>query len=204
MFISTVWFLPFVTKVKRAWGAVKKKILPKDTSRKSLIGKNPARLDTRHLEVTPLEDFETMGQTSQKTDLDTWRLQMDGEVEKPMQWTYGQLLEMPAIERDVLLICPGVFANHGRWKGVSIKSLFEACGIKPSATHISVRGPKPPDTHHEKFEIREALSDKIFLAYQVNGHALPEKHGYPVRLVAEGYYGMDWTKYVYRLTVETD
>jgi sulfoxide reductase catalytic subunit YedY len=39
----------------------------------------------------------------------------------------------------------------------------------------------------------------VFLAYQVNGQALPKKHGFPLRVVAEGYYGGDWVKYVYKV-----
>lgn len=39
----------------------------------------------------------------------------------------------------------------------------------------------------------------MFLAYQVNGETLPVKHGYPLRLVAEGVYGSEWVKYVYKV-----
>ena len=37
--------------------------------------------------------------------------------------------------------------------------------------------------------LKEVQSAKVFLAYQVNGEALTQKHGFPLRLVAEGYYG---------------
>jgi sulfoxide reductase catalytic subunit YedY len=43
---------------------------------------------------------------------------------------------------------------------------------------------------------------KVILAYAVNGEILPRKHGFPLRLVAEDYYGHDWVKYVYRMTAE--
>ena len=46
------------------------------------------------------------------------------------------------------------------------------------------------------------LSNNVFLAYQVNGEPLPRRHGFPLRTVAEGYYGYDWVKYVYKITVE--
>ncbi|MBW2515672.1 MAG: molybdopterin-dependent oxidoreductase, partial [Deltaproteobacteria bacterium] len=42
-------------------------------------------------------------------------------------------------------------------------------------------------------------SDKVFLAYEVNGEKLPVRHGFPLRIVAEDYYGDDWVKYVYRI-----
>ena len=44
----------------------------------------------------------------------------------------------------------------------------------------------------KRFPIDEIASQKIFLAYQVNGKVLPEKHGYPLRVVAEDRYGYEW------------
>ncbi len=51
----------------------------------------------------------------------------------------------------------------------------------------------------EKFPIADIRSDKVFLAYQINGERLPQKHGFPLRIVAEDYYGNDWVKYVYKI-----
>ena len=48
----------------------------------------------------------------------------------------------------------------------------------------------------------DILSDKVFLAYEVNGKALPRKHGFPLRVVAEDHYGSEWVKYVDKITVE--
>jgi hypothetical protein len=53
----------------------------------------------------------------------------------------------------------------------------------------------------EEFPMKDLLSDKVFFAHTVNGVALPEKHGYPLRVVAEGYNGDDWVKYVYEMEV---
>jgi len=39
----------------------------------------------------------------------------------------------------------------------------------------------------------------VFLAFEVNGEKLPQKHGFPLRIVAEDYYGSDWVKYVYKI-----
>ena len=54
----------------------------------------------------------------------------------------------------------------------------------------------------ERFPIDAVLSNQVFLAYAVNGKTLPQKHGFPLRVVAEGYYGSDWVKYVYQMKVE--
>ena len=45
-------------------------------------------------------------------------------------------------------------------------------------------------------------SDKVFPAYRINGEVIPVKHGFPLRVVAEGYYGYDWVKYVGCVTVD--
>lgn len=46
------------------------------------------------------------------------------------------------------------------------------------------------------------LSNKVFLAYAVNGKPLPQKHGFPLRVVAEEHYGFNWIKYVHKITIE--
>ena len=61
---------PVAVFIRRTYARAKRLILPKGTKMSSLVDKNPADLDTRHLEVIPLERFETMGQTEHVTDLD--------------------------------------------------------------------------------------------------------------------------------------
>jgi sulfoxide reductase catalytic subunit YedY len=114
--------------------------------------------------------------------------------------TYGELTARAPLERDVLLICPGFFAYKGRWKGVSISGLLAEAGLRPEAVWIEISGPKGARERNERFTLEEVRSDRVFLAYQVNGQPLPQKHGFPVRLVAEDHYGSRWVKYVDRIT----
>ncbi len=100
------------------------------------------------------------------------------------------------------LICPGVFAYHARWKGISVAKLLEMAHVKPEATHVTFRGPDGIYEKTERFPIEDIQSDRVFLAYRVNGKSLPKKHGYPLRIVAEGYYGGEWLKYVYKVTAD--
>jgi sulfoxide reductase catalytic subunit YedY len=51
--------------------------------------------------------------------------------------------------------------------------------------------------------VNEAFSNMVFMAYQVNGETLPVKHGFPLRVVAEGHYGYEWVKYVCRITADS-
>jgi DMSO/TMAO reductase YedYZ molybdopterin-dependent catalytic subunit len=116
-----------------------------------------------------------------------------------LRLTYAQLTSLPSIEREVLLICPGFFANYGRWKGISIKGLLQQADFDRTAAQVSIeaKGGKTA-----KYPLADILSDKVFLAYQVNGKELPRKHGFPLRVVAEEYYGSDWVKYVEKVTLE--
>jgi sulfoxide reductase catalytic subunit YedY len=196
------FLVPFIAGFRWTLAKTRKIILPKSTKMGSLIQKNPADLDTRNLDPTPLEDFGTMGLTDHKEELGKWRLSVEGYVENPFAFSYDQLTSLPFIERDVLMICPGFFANHGRWKGISIRDLLKNARPKDGATHLTFHGPQSPYENLQRFPIADALTDKVFLAYQVNGRTLPERHGFPLRVVAEDYYGYDWIKYVYKVTVD--
>ncbi len=188
--------------VAKVMAVINKTVVPKGAKRESLVDKNPKDLDTTNLEVTRLEDFGTMGLENHDVALDKWRLIVDGEVEKPLSLTYAEVLALPSIQRTVLLICPGIFVNNGAWKGVSVKELFKLAGMKSNVTHVTFRGPEGNYQKTHRVPLDHALVDKSFLAYEVNGQTLPQKHGFPVRLVAEEYFGDDWVKYVYRVTAE--
>ena len=185
--------------LSRAYAQSKRLIVPRGTKMTSLVDKNPADLDTRHLEIIPLNQFETMGLTDHDTDLGAWRLKITGRVQKPLNLSYDQVLELPAIERNVLLLCPGFFTNHGKWKGISVAELLRLAQSEPGITHITFRGPPGRYTKTVRFPMAEVAADKIFLAYQVNGQVLPRKHGFPLRVVAEDHYGSEWVKYVHEV-----
>jgi len=203
-FISGVGLLfsPLLSWIRLVHAKIQKIILPKDTSREDLAYKNPAELDTRNFDVTPLEDFKTMGITDHQTDLDAWRLEILGNVVQQLHFSYPEILTLPAIERDVLMICPGIFANHGRWKGISMKALLQKVNVTEGGSHVTFRGPEGKYEKVEQFRLKEVLSNKIFLAYAVNGKTLPQKHGFPLRVVAEGHFGFTWIKYVYKITID--
>ena len=195
-------FSPLSSAVRWVYAQGRKTILPKNTTRESLVNKDPSTLDTRYLELTDLKDFETMGESDYEVDIHTWRLEMSGSVKEPVSLTYQEILDLPSIEKDVLLICPGFFANHGRWKGISMKDLFQRIGLAEVARYMTVSGSVGRGENVERFPMEDALSHKVFLAYGVNGKTLPIRNGFPLRIVAEDYYGGKWVKYVSRLALE--
>jgi sulfoxide reductase catalytic subunit YedY len=179
----------------------RRKLTP-DTELDSLVRLDPADLDTSGYPLTPLEGFRTMGLSDHTVPLDQWRLEVGGDVASPFKMPHAQMTELPVVERNVLLICPGVFALHGRWRGFSITELLRRAGRKDGTSGIVVRGPEGPYEKVERFPIEEVTSGKVFLAHSVNGVPLPRKHGFPLRLVAEGHYGHRWVKYVHRIEAE--
>ena len=151
--------------------------------------------------VTPLNRFQTMGTVHYDADIRTWRLEISGNIKHPLKLTYQEIIGLPAIEKKVDLVCPGFFINHGIWKGVSIKPLLDRAVAADNAAKVIVSGHDGDLTKKETFPLEDILSDRVFFAHTVNGVVLPEKHGYPLRVVAEGYNGDDWVKYVYELKV---
>lgn len=181
-----------------SWSMVQaRQLLPKGFPRSKIVEMHPGWIDNRDLEIDPLDQFGTMGPTDVSVDLASYRLKVIGEVNHPLSLRYDEILKLPSITEDVLLICPGFFSNHGRWTGVHFKDLLEEAQLKNEAMFIDIKG-------HKK-EIRIRLENiyrkKIFLAYQVNGEPLPQKHGFPLRLVYADAYGDDWIKYVDEIVV---
>ena len=80
--------------------------------------------------------------------------------------------------------------------------LLERAGLKKDAMHVIFSGPEGAYEKLESFPVKDVLSQNVFLAYGVNGEVLPKKHGFPLRLVAEGHYGHTWIKYVYKIKIE--
>ena len=159
---------------------------------------NPAEIDNRNLEIDPLNQFGTMGPTDVAVDLKTYRLKVSGKVGHPLSLSYDQILKYPSLTETVLLICPGFFANNGHWTGVNLKSLIQEAQIKKEAQYIDIVG-----AYEKRVRIPLKALDqkKILLAYQVNGLTLPQKHGFPLRLVYEDAYGYDWVKYIDEIVV---
>jgi sulfoxide reductase catalytic subunit YedY len=195
-------FSPVFSFVRSVIAAAGRLILPKGTPMDELTDHHPETLDTRNLEPIPLDNFGVMGLRNHSVSIRDWRLEVAGRVKEPAKLKYTQILELPAIDKQVLLICPGIFANFGRWRGVSIRTLLDAAAAEDDITYVTIRGPKGADEKVQRFPIAAVKDDSVFLAYQVNGKKLPRKHGYPLRVVAADYYGFDWIKFVYRIEVD--
>jgi len=193
-FFGFILSIPFVSTL---WAQVKK-ILPKGFKREELKDMNPGEIDNQNLDIDPLEKFGTMGPTDVAVDVKTYHLKITGAVNHPLSLSYDQILKFPSLTELVLLICPGFFANNGRWTGVSLKTLLQEAQVKKEATYLDIKGAYEKGV---RIPLKDLDRKKIFLAYRVNGETLPQKHGFPLRLVYEDAYGYDWVKYVDEVVV---
>ncbi len=179
------------------WAKVKR-LLPKGFSREELKNMNPEEIDPRNLEINPLKTFGTMGPTDVEIDIKTYRLKINGKVKRPLSLTYEEILTYPSLTETVLLVCPGFFANNGRWTGVHLNALLHEATVSKEARYIDIKGAYEKAV---RIPLKELCQKKILLAYRVNGETLPQKHGFPLRLVYEEAYGYDWVKYVDEVTI---
>jgi sulfoxide reductase catalytic subunit YedY len=186
--------------ISNAWATVKE-ILPKGFSKSKLKDMNPADIDPRNLDLDPTDTFGTMGPTDIVVNVATYRLKIGGEVNRPLALTYEDILKLPSVTEDVLLVCPGFFANYGRWTGVHLRRLLQEAQPKENALLADIKGGR---NKVARIRLDSIDRKKVLLAYRVNGETLPQKHGFPLRLVYEDVYGDEWVKYVDEIVVLPD
>lgn len=158
---------------------------------------------------TPTADFYRIDTalTLPRVDLDSWRLRIDGDVDNPYELSFDDLLAMPLIERDITLNCVsngvgGPYIGSTRWLGVRTADLLAEAGVRPSADQIlsrSVDGMTISTPVQALTDDREAI-----VAIAMDGAPLPQRNGFPARLVTPGLYGyVGATKWLESLTATT-
>ncbi len=127
-----------------------------------------------------------------RVDPATWALEIRGGVERPLSFTYDDLLAMPQYEADVTLQCVsnevgGNLVGNARWQGVLLRDLLERAGVRAGADQVVGRS---VDGFTAGFPTSVALDGRAaMVALGMNGEPLPQLHGFPARLVVPGLYG---------------
>jgi DMSO/TMAO reductase YedYZ molybdopterin-dependent catalytic subunit len=158
---------------------------------------------------TPVDEFYRIDTALviPRVDVDSWRLEVGGDVQSPFTLTFDELLRLPMIERDITLNCVsnevgGPYIGSTRWLGVRVKDLLERAQVKPGVEQILSES---TDGMTISTPI-EALTDDrdAMVAVAMDGKPLTAKHGFPARLVTPGLYGyVGATKWVTKLTATT-
>jgi DMSO/TMAO reductase YedYZ molybdopterin-dependent catalytic subunit len=162
-----------------------------------------------------------------KIDKNAWRLRVEGEVEKPFEIGYDELIKLASKKIPVTLECAGNnrsflepkvkgvqwglgAVGNAEWTGVALSILLDRAGVKPVAREIIMEGadrgkledPKSPPgelNFARSIPINKALD--VLLAYKMNDVDLPTEHGFPLRAIVPGWYAMASIKWLQRIVL---
>ena len=133
-----------------------------------------------------------------QVDSKSWNLTIKGLVEKPLTINYDQIKSMPSVEEYVTLECisnkiGGDLISTALWRGVRLSELLEKAAIKPNVKYVVFRC---ADGYDVGIPIEKSQMEGTILAYDMNYAPLTPKHGFPVRAIVPGLYGMMNPKWI--------
>jgi sulfane dehydrogenase subunit SoxC len=155
-------------------------------------------------------------------ETDRWRLKVAGRVAKPLELTLEEIKKRPRQTIPVTMECAGngraLFAPRrisqpwlleaigtAEWTGTPLRSILQETGLGGDAVEIVFtgldRGVEGDEVQYyqRSLTIDEAIRDEVLLVYEMNGEPLPPQHGYPLRLLKPGWYGMASVKWLDRI-----
>jgi DMSO/TMAO reductase YedYZ molybdopterin-dependent catalytic subunit len=183
--------------------------------------------------LTPTELFYIRSHfLTPELNLASYQLRIDGAVGNPFSLSYKELRDMPSETRVATLECAGnsrVFlvpqtegaqwelgaVGNAEWTGVPLVALLEQAGMQEDALEIVLAGadrgtpkekPIPPGTiaYARSLPREKAIQREVLIAYQMNGRDLSSDHGYPIRAIVPGHYGMASVKWLTHIHVSRE
>ena len=170
--------------------------------------------------ITPNDKFFRVAHYNKPIiDARAWNLEITGLVKKPMTMTLPAIKALPRQEIVFTLECSG---NHGfpwftsgigtaKWVGTPLAPLLKQVAVREHASEVvfwgsdegveEVRQIKMPQHFARSMSLTDAMDPNILLCYEMNGAALSPPHGFPVRLIAPGWYGIANVKWLKRIEV---
>jgi DMSO/TMAO reductase YedYZ molybdopterin-dependent catalytic subunit len=159
-----------------------------------------------------------------RVDAATWRLEVDGAVERPMSLSLDDLRARASVTAPVTFECAGngralldprpisqpwmlEAVGTGSWTGTRLAALLADAGADDNAVEVLFTGldrgveGEVEQSYQRSLALADAMRDEVLLAWEMNGAPLPPQHGYPLRLVVPGWYGMTNVKWLSRITV---
>jgi len=135
-------------------------------------------------------------------NLDVWRLEITGLVNNPGTYNYEELKTLPSTSRAITLECiangpGGRLISTAIWHGVTLRTLLEKHGgALPTARFVAFYS---VDGYTISLPLNEVLEVDALLAWQMNGVELPNRHGFPLRVLVPGRYGEENPKWLARV-----
>lgn len=155
--------------------------------------------------LTPVNDFYRIDKNLIPPSVDgaTWRLRVDGLVDRPRQWTLDELRALPSRSAYRTLECISFQVEQGDhlignqlWRGVPITDLVREAGAQASATHILWEA---ADGYTESLPLEVAMDEDSWIVYEMGDAPLTAEHGYPARVFIAGRFGMKQPKWLTRM-----
>src|SRR6266498_3595520 len=155
--------------------------------------------------ITPNDSFYcvTKNVIDPQINVDLWHLEVNGLVKNPATWRFRDLKEFPMIEQETTLMCisngldAGLISN-AVWKGFPLRDVLDRAIPLSGAARVRFHG---VDNYTDTIPLDKALQPTTLLAYEMNGAELPDRHGYPLRLIVPGYFGEKHVKWLTRIEV---
>jgi DMSO/TMAO reductase YedYZ molybdopterin-dependent catalytic subunit len=169
--------------------------------------------------LTPNAEFFVFHQTTVPVlELDKWTLEVGGFVERPATFTMAELARVagPIREVEFTLECSGNLPRpeimngqigNARWSGFSLAAVLKECGVKAEAREAVFFGADQVrdstgvsfGPHGRSVFVQDVMNSDAILATHMNGEPLPAEHGFPLRLILPGWYGMAQIKWLSRI-----
>ena len=172
--------------------------------------------------LTPTEDFFSIGHYgTPEVDASAYRLQVTGLVERPITLTLDELKARPKVEPTTVFECSGNsrglvhgMVGNATWAGAALMPLLAE--VRPTADSREVyfwgadtgseeiRGQEYEQNFARSMSLEHVNETGPILAYEMNGEPLPVAHGFPVRLIVPGWYGIAQVKWLERIELGVD
>jgi DMSO/TMAO reductase YedYZ molybdopterin-dependent catalytic subunit len=157
----------------------------------------------------------------------TFRLDLGGHVRRPLNLTLDEVWSRPRVTLPVTLECSGngrarlsprpisqpwlnEAVGTAEWTGTPLAPILDEAGVEDGAVEVvftghdrGIQGGIEQD-YEFSVPIEEAMRPEVMLAYEINGQPLPPQHGFPLRVIVPGWYGMTHVKWLKRITVVTE
>ncbi len=157
--------------------------------------------------ITPNDLFYcvTKNVVDPRVNIDLWHLEVTGLVQNRATWRFQDLLGFSTVEQETTLMCisngldAGLISN-AIWKGFPLRDLLDQAAPLSGAARVRLHG---VDNYTDTISLEKAMEPTTLLAYEMNGVPLPDRHGYPLRVIAPGYFGEKHVKWLTRIELTT-
>jgi DMSO/TMAO reductase YedYZ molybdopterin-dependent catalytic subunit len=135
-----------------------------------------------------------------------WRLSVTGLVERPRTYRFEELAALQSITQLQTLECisngvGGGLMSNAAWKGVPLPALLESARPRPGVKQVVFHA---ADGYVHAVSLDKAMAPTTLVAYEMNGVPLPDRHGYPARVLVPGTYGEVSVKWIDRIELVGD